>query len=61
MELNQTKSSDEQELLSELRDMKKELAQISMVDEFARHAKLQRKISKAQEDLKKISESSTSI
>jgi CHD5-like protein len=56
MELNQKKSSDEQQLLSDLRDMKKELAQISMVDEFARHAKLQRKITKSQEDLKKISE-----
>jgi tail-anchored protein insertion receptor len=56
MEWNQKKSSDEQQLLSDLRDMKKELAQISMVDEFARHAKLQRKITKSQEDLKKICE-----
>lgn len=55
MESKQKKSSEEQKILSDLREMKTELAQISMVDEFARHAKLQRKITRSQDDLKKIS------
>ncbi|XP_059473545.1 guided entry of tail-anchored proteins factor 1-like [Neocloeon triangulifer] len=52
IDLKQSKSSREKELISELRTLKTDLAGISMMDEFAKHAKLQRKIIKTQEELK---------
>ncbi|CAB3373331.1 Hypothetical predicted protein [Cloeon dipterum] len=57
VETRQRKSEVERQLLTELKSMKIELMGISIVDEFARHAKLQRKITKMQDDLKSAANS----
>jgi len=44
-------SSEELKLRAEFRDMKKELVTIPMVEEFARYAKLQRKMNKVEEEI----------
>ena len=44
-------SSEEMKLREELKDMRRELASIPMVDEFARYAKLQRKMKKVEQEL----------
>ena len=36
--------------------IRREMSEISMVDEFARHARLQRKLNKLQDEIKSIGE-----
>ncbi|CAG6005780.1 guided entry of tail-anchored proteins factor 1 [Menidia menidia] len=48
----QKDADQESEMRSEIQDMKKEQASISMMDEFARYARLERKINKTTDKLK---------
>ncbi|CAN0221840.1 unnamed protein product [Lampetra planeri] len=50
--LTQPDSGRELELREELRKMRRELATISVMDEFARYARLERRINKASDELK---------
>ena len=47
-------SSTERQLLKDVNDLKADLNKISMVDEFAKHAKIQRKINKLTGELEAI-------
>ncbi len=49
-------NEQEADLRRQLRDMQVELKTINMVDEFARYAKLERKINRLKEELSKFSE-----
>lgn len=46
------KSKEDQKIIAEISLLKEEQSEISMVKEFAKHAKLQRKINKLNEQLK---------
>ncbi|KAG7483690.1 guided entry of tail-anchored proteins factor 1 [Megalops cyprinoides] len=48
----QKDAEHEMEMRTEIQDMKKELSTISMMDEFARYARLERKINKMTDKLK---------
>lgn len=48
---NSTRCDD---LKTQLAELKKECAQVDMTDEFAKYARLQRKILKVQDEVKKI-------
>lgn len=48
----QKDAEQESEMRAEIHEMKKEQSTISMMDEFARHARLERKISKMTDKLK---------
>lgn len=48
----QKDAEQESEMRSEIQEMKKEQASISMMDEFARYARLERKINKMTDKLK---------
>ena len=45
-------TKEELDLMSQVSEMKKKMHQISMVDEFARYAKLQRQLNKLKDHLK---------
>jgi len=45
-------SKENQKIVNEISSLKKEQSKISIVKEFAKHAKLQRKINKLNEQLK---------
>ncbi|KAG8237217.1 hypothetical protein J437_LFUL016054 [Ladona fulva] len=48
------KSKQEIQLQEEAFELRKQMSEISMVDEFAKHAKLQRKLNKVNDELKKL-------
>ncbi|CAF93204.1 unnamed protein product, partial [Tetraodon nigroviridis] len=48
----QKDAEQESEMRAEIHEMKKEQSTISMMDEFARHARLERKINKMTDKLK---------
>lgn len=48
----QKDAEQEREMRAEIHEMKKEQSTISMMDEFARHARLERKINKMTDKLK---------
>ena len=48
-------NDQEVDLRRQLIEMQKELATINMVDQFAKYAKLERKINRLKEELSKIS------
>lgn len=48
----QKDAEQESEMRAEIQEMKKEQATISMMDEFARHARLERRINKMTDRLK---------
>lgn len=50
--LVQKDAEQESEMRAEIHEMKKEQSTISMMDEFARHARLERKINKMTDKLK---------
>jgi len=55
--LNETQM--EESLRRQIRDLKTELSDISMSDEFAKYAKIQRKLNKAKDQLKSQSDAQT--
>ncbi|XP_054163533.1 guided entry of tail-anchored proteins factor 1-like [Oppia nitens] len=57
--LNETKM--ETSLRRQIRDLKTELSDISMSDEFAKYAKIDRKLNKAKDQLKSQSDSQTIV
>lgn len=57
----QKDAEQESEMRAEIQEMKKEQSSISMMDEFARYARLERKINKMTDKLKTHGEMSSGI